>query len=79
VFEELGRNFTLLALGTDSGDFERAARVHRIPLKIVHDIASSARDNYGEPLILVRPDQHVAWTGKTASDADATMQKVTAQ
>jgi len=79
VFEELGQNFTLLALGADGGDFERAARARRIPLKIVNDIASSARDNYGAPLILVRPDQHVAWTGKTDSDADAIMQKVTGQ
>jgi 2-polyprenyl-6-methoxyphenol hydroxylase-like FAD-dependent oxidoreductase len=79
VFEELGRNFTLIALGADSGDFERAARARRTPLNIVHDIASSARDSYGAPLILVRPDQHVAWTGETASDADAIIQKVTGQ
>ena len=79
VFEELGLNFTLLALGADSGGFERAARASRAPLKIVHDIASSARDNYGAPLILVRPDQHVAWTGETTPDADALMQKVTGQ
>ena len=79
VYEELGRNFTLLALGADSGDFERAAQAGRIPLKIVHDIPSPARDNYGAPLILVRPDQHVAWTGETASDADAIMRKVTGQ
>jgi hypothetical protein len=75
----LGQDFTLLALGADGGDFERAARARRTPLKIVHDTASSARDNYGAPLILVRPDQHVAWTGETASDADAIMQKVTGQ
>jgi 2-polyprenyl-6-methoxyphenol hydroxylase-like FAD-dependent oxidoreductase len=84
VFEELGRNFTLLVFEADSGDFERAAQARRVPLKIVHDnivddIGSSARDNYGAPLILVRPDQHVAWTGETASDADAIMQKVTGQ
>lgn len=79
VFEELGRNFTLLALGADSGDFEQAARARRVPLKIVHDSTSAARDNYGALLILVRPDQHVAWTGETASDADAIMQKVTGQ
>jgi len=79
VFEELGQDFTLLALGAESGDFERAAQTRRIPLKIVHDTASSAQHNYGASLILVRPDQHVAWTGETASDADAVMQKVTGQ
>ena len=79
VFEELGRNFTLLALGSDSGDFERAARARRVPLKIVQDKGASARDNYSASLILVRPDQHVAWTGETTSDADAILQKVTGQ
>ena len=79
VFEDLGRDFTLLALEADSGDFERAARARRVPLKIVRDIAPAARNNYGAPLILVRPDQHVAWAGEKAADADAIMQKVTGQ
>ncbi len=79
VFEELGRDFTLLAFGADSGDFERAALARRVPLKIVRDNATAARENYGAPLILVRPDQHVAWVGETAAEADAIMQKVTGQ
>ena len=79
VFEELGRGFTLLALGADAGDFEQAARQRRIPLKIVRDSGAQARENYGASLILVRPDQHIAWTGGTASDAAAIMQRVTGQ
>jgi 2-polyprenyl-6-methoxyphenol hydroxylase-like FAD-dependent oxidoreductase len=79
VYEELGRNFTLLALGADGGDFERAARARGVPLKIVDDIACSTQDTYGAPLVIVRPDQHVAWTGTMASDADAVIQKVTGQ
>jgi 2-polyprenyl-6-methoxyphenol hydroxylase-like FAD-dependent oxidoreductase len=77
VFEELDRNFTLLAFGSDTGHFERAAQARKVPLKIVRDIAPAARENYGASLILVRPDQHVAWTGETAPDADAILQKVT--
>jgi 4-hydroxyisophthalate hydroxylase len=79
VFEELGRDFTLLALGADGEDdgedFAQAARARSVPLKIVRDAASPARDAYGAPLILVRPDQHVAWTGETAANADAIMTK----
>lgn len=79
VYEELGRGFTLLAFGTDGDDFERAAAARKIPLKVVRDDAPAARETYGAPLILVRPDQHVAWTGDTAANAGAIMQKATGQ
>lgn len=79
VFEELGRDFTLLTSMADTTDFERAARAHRIPLKIVRDIAPATRENYGASLILVRPDQYVAWAGERAEDAAAIMQKVAGQ
>lgn len=79
VYEELGRDFTLLAFGAEGDDFEEAARARRVPLKIVHDTAPAAREKYGAPLVLVRPDQHVAWAGETAANAGAIMQKVTGQ
>jgi 2-polyprenyl-6-methoxyphenol hydroxylase-like FAD-dependent oxidoreductase len=79
VFEEFGRGFTLLAFGAEPGAFEQAARARRVPFKIVHDSATAARENYGVPLILVRPDQHVAWAGDTAADAAAIMQRVIGQ
>jgi 2-polyprenyl-6-methoxyphenol hydroxylase-like FAD-dependent oxidoreductase len=79
VFEELGRNFTLLAFGRETNDFERAAQARRVPLKIVGDISTAARENYGASLILVRPDQHIAWAGEEAPNADAILRKVTDQ
>jgi 2-polyprenyl-6-methoxyphenol hydroxylase-like FAD-dependent oxidoreductase len=79
VFEELGRNFTLLAFGKETGHFERAAQAHHVPLKIVGDIGTTARENYGASLILVRPDQHVAWAGEAAPNPDAIIRKVTGQ
>ena len=79
AFEELGRGFTLLALGAEAGAFEQAARQLQVPLEIVRDSGAAARENYGAPLILVRPDQHVAWVGEEAADAAAIMQKVTGQ
>ena len=78
VFEELGREFTLLAFGEEAGGFEQAA-ARRVPLKIVRDSAQAARDNYGASLVLVRPDQHIAWTGDTAPDADEILRKATGQ
>ena len=79
VFEELAREFTVLALGADGSAFVDAARRLQVPLKIVRDNSATARENYGAPLILVRPDQHVAWVGETVTDADAIMRKVTGQ
>jgi 2-polyprenyl-6-methoxyphenol hydroxylase-like FAD-dependent oxidoreductase len=79
VFEELGRNFTLVVSGTATEQFEKAAKARRVPLKIVADLAPAARQNYGASLILVRPDQHVAWTGETAGDADAIIQRAAGQ
>jgi 2-polyprenyl-6-methoxyphenol hydroxylase-like FAD-dependent oxidoreductase len=77
VFEELGRDFTLLALGADGGDFEKTARDQKVPLKVVYDSSSTTRDNYAASLILVRPDQHVAWSGNSAADADLILKKGT--
>lgn len=79
VFEELGRGFTLLAFGADAGVFERTAAQRQVPLKIVRDSGQVARDNYGASLILVRPDQHIAWAGDAVPDAGATFRKVTGQ
>jgi hypothetical protein len=69
VFEELGPDFTLLAFGADAADvtpFEVAAAAAQVPLKIVRDSFESGREAYERRLILVRPDQYVAWTGDRA-------------
>jgi len=66
VFEHLGGTFTLLALTGDPGPaatFEAAARVLRIPLRVVADTFDGQRASYGQRFVLVRPDQHVAWAG----------------
>ena len=64
VFEEFGDGFTLLAFDADAADleaFRRAAESRKIPLKIVADTRRDGRERYGSALILVRPDQFVAW------------------
>jgi 4-hydroxyisophthalate hydroxylase len=64
VFEELGDGFTLLAFDVDGGvlnAFERSARALRIPLKVVRDSRADGRERYEAALVLVRPDQFVAW------------------
>ena len=74
MFEELGDGFTLFAFDADAAAvdaFRRAAESRRIPLKIVSDSRQDGRARYGAALILVRPDQYVAWAADApAPDAD---------
>jgi 2-polyprenyl-6-methoxyphenol hydroxylase-like FAD-dependent oxidoreductase len=69
VFEEFGDGFTLLAFDADVvaiDAFRRAAELRQIPLKIVSDSRQDGRERYGAALILVRPDQYVAWAADGA-------------
>ncbi|WP_127103824.1 FAD-dependent oxidoreductase [Pararhodobacter zhoushanensis] len=73
VFDTLGRGFTLLALGAPdeaTQAFRRAADAAGIPLTLVHQPhAGAAGARYEAPLVLVRPDHYVAWSGTDATDA----------
>jgi 4-hydroxyisophthalate hydroxylase len=65
VFIRLGDTFTLLVLIGDPGPaaaFRAAAQALRIPLQVIADTFDDQRASYRRRLILVRPDQHVAWT-----------------
>jgi hypothetical protein len=79
VYEALGADFTLIDLGAPDGAlaFERAAAKLRIPLKVISDRAADGRERYQSRLILVRPDQYVAWTGDKADDAVSVLRRAT--
>jgi hypothetical protein len=65
VFEELGLGFTLIQLAglhEVVANFQATAKALGIPLKIVVDITDATREFYEVDLILVRPDQFIAWT-----------------
>ncbi len=64
VFEELGDGFTLLDFGAPerlAGEFRRAANTLGIPFTIIKATCVGEREGYGASLVLVRPDQFVAW------------------
>jgi 2-polyprenyl-6-methoxyphenol hydroxylase-like FAD-dependent oxidoreductase len=73
-FEALGAGFTLLAFDADTAAvraFEDAARELRAPLDIVRDSFAGGREAYEARLVLVRPDQYVAWAANDAAAVEA--------
>lgn len=77
----LGPGFTLLAFDAPVGAAQAladAAAELGIPLTLVADSYAGGRQHFGYRLILVRPDQHVAWVGDAApADSTALLRKVT--
>ena len=72
VFEALGPGFTLLALGAHRESveaFRDAATELNLPLTVVEDRAQGEAARYEATLVLVRPDQFVAWSAREAGVA----------
>ena len=80
VFDALGDGFTLLAFGADDGAvavFEQAAAASGLPLTVVRDSRNGGREQYNAALVLVRPDQFVAWTAdRPPTDVAALLRRV---
>jgi hypothetical protein len=72
IYDRLGPWFTLLCRGaTPSAAVLAAAEQHRVPLAVLRLEGSIFEQVYGQGLVLVRPDQHVAWRGRACDDAEA--------
>lgn len=71
LYDRLGPEFTLLRLGGNSAEtsgIEAAFAGRGVPLATLDIAGDEARDIYGADLVLVRPDQHVAWRGNCEPD-----------
>ena len=65
LYDALGPDYTLIRLDPTvrvAGIVEAAAR-RSVPLAVLDVDAPDARALYARKLVLVRPDQHVAWRG----------------
>ncbi|MDO8776431.1 MAG: FAD-dependent oxidoreductase [Burkholderiaceae bacterium] len=80
LFDLFHSEWTLLALGPDAPStaaFEVSAQALSVDLRVVRLPQMSLRELYEAPLALIRPDQIVAWRGKTADDAMSVLTRVT--
>jgi 2-polyprenyl-6-methoxyphenol hydroxylase-like FAD-dependent oxidoreductase len=78
LFDTFGAEWTLLALGEADPEveaFTAAAAKSGLALEVVRHTAPQLRALYEAPLVLIRPDQVVAWRGGDASQADAVLRR----
>jgi len=74
LYDCLSDWFTLLVFNDAEGAaerFEEAARSRGVPFKVLRIDQPELLKIYDAPLILVRPDQHVAWRGRSIQDLAA--------
>ncbi len=80
LFDRFGFEWTLLRLGPsapNAEEFRRAAAAFGLDLAVLDLPQQHLRDLYERDLVLIRPDQIVAWRGNDASEAEAVLGRVT--
>ena len=81
LYDTFNFEWTLLVLGEqapDASGFERAAQQMALDLKVVRHASPLLRDLYGAALVLIRPDQVVAWRGHDGGTANEVLTQVSA-
>jgi 2-polyprenyl-6-methoxyphenol hydroxylase-like FAD-dependent oxidoreductase len=79
LYDRFGFEWTLLRLGDhppDTTPFARAAERAGIELAIIDVARDDVRDLYERDLVLIRPDQVVAWRGNDSGAARAVLDQV---
>jgi hypothetical protein len=68
LYDRLGNGLSLLRLRDDAdvAPFIESAAIRRVPLAVLELSGEVPEERYGASLVLVRPDQHVAWRGTFA-------------
>lgn len=78
LYDSFGFEWTLLRFSgaAEANGLVTAAERRGVDLKVVDVSAGGARDVYEADLVLVRPDQIVAWRSNSASDPDPILRRV---
>jgi len=76
AYDDFGKGFTLLDFGSPDGApaIEAAAKARGVPLTTLR--LKPPDSLYRNKLVLIRPDQHIAWHGDTVPDAAAVIDRV---
>jgi len=72
LFDRLGPELTVIGSADDARELLADAAGRGIPLTLVDEPAEELAAFFGARLVLVRPDQHIAWIGDEAPAAEAT-------
>ena len=80
IYDQLGNGLSLLRLrdDADATPFIKSAATREVPLTVIELRGLTLEKLYGASLLLVRPDQHVAWRGESVDQptADAIIDRV---
>ncbi|MEC7764980.1 MAG: FAD-dependent oxidoreductase [Pseudomonadota bacterium] len=74
LLDRLGEGYTLLVLDpeADPAPLVDQAQAHGLPLAVLNVTPpAEVLQHYPEPMVLVRPDQHVAWRGAACAGREA--------
>ncbi len=65
LYDRLGDGLSLLQLrdNAEVAPFIESTAAHRVPLTVIELRDQTLEERYGASLLLIRPDQHVAWRG----------------
>jgi hypothetical protein len=76
AYDEFDKGFTLLDFGAPegAGSIEAAAKTRGVPLTTLR--LQPPDGLYHSKLVLIRPDQHIAWHGDAVSDSIAVIDRV---
>lgn len=78
LFDSFNFEWTLLVLGEASADFSifcEVAAKYQLDLKVVRHSSNELAQLYEATLILIRPDQMVAWRGSDGAQAEAILKQ----
>lgn len=80
LYDRLGNGLSLLRLRDDAdvAPFIETAAARGVPLSVIELRGQTLEERYGASLLLVRPDQHVAWRGTSVDrlTAEAVIERI---
>ncbi len=71
LYDVLGRGFTVIGDAARAEPLLALALARGVPVSSVDKAGERSTDDSGAPLVLVRPDHHIAWLGDTISERQA--------